>query len=116
MTEELSPHPPLGVCNSHCKCYFVAGAEFCYLRSTQQLGPVSQGNVLGLHVVGAVNASVLFMFSLVSEAEEAVYIKPKAGTDHSAYIQRELYLADRWVSQYFCHRHIIRDYSTKLNM
>lgn len=90
MTEELSPHPPLGVCNSHCKCYFVAGAELCYLHSTQQLGPVSQGNVLGLHVVGAVNTSVLFMFSSVSEAEEAVYRKPKAGTDHSAYVQREI--------------------------
>lgn len=33
MTEELStiPHPPLGVYNSHCKCYFVSGGKFCYL-------------------------------------------------------------------------------------
>lgn len=33
MTGQIStiPHPPLGVCNSHCKCYFVSGGEFCYL-------------------------------------------------------------------------------------
>lgn len=68
MTGELSPHPPLGVCNSHCKCYFVAGAEFFVtLVSDNSWVQLAGETQYGFRTVGAANASILFffMFSLI---------------------------------------------------
>lgn len=59
-----TPHPPLGVYNSHCKCYFVSGVKFVTL-SRAQLARVNRESILCLTKVEVVDDAVLLQCVLL---------------------------------------------------